>query len=78
MCSSHLFSFLLSSISIFFRAVLHPHLDMSCPVLSGVFSGEDSPRLAEFLRASSLLREQFRFAHTTDLKLGEKYGVHSE
>uniref|UniRef100_H3CG96 Protein disulfide-isomerase n=1 Tax=Tetraodon nigroviridis TaxID=99883 RepID=H3CG96_TETNG len=44
----------------------------------GVFSGEDSSRLSEFLRASSLLREQFRFAHTTDLKLGEKYGVDSD
>ncbi|TWW65922.1 Protein disulfide-isomerase A3, partial [Takifugu flavidus] len=44
----------------------------------GVFSGADSSRLSEFLTASSLLREQFRFAHTTDLKLGEKYGVNSE
>ncbi|KAM3595916.1 uncharacterized protein V6R79_005251 [Siganus canaliculatus] len=44
----------------------------------GVFSGGDSSRLAEFLRAAALLREQFRFAHSTDLKLGEKHGAQSE
>ncbi|KAL7381979.1 hypothetical protein ABVT39_014540 [Epinephelus coioides] len=51
------------------------HYDAS---IVGLFSGEDSPHLAEFLRAAGLLREQFRFAHTVDLKLGEKYGVSSE
>uniref|UniRef100_A0A669DED6 Protein disulfide-isomerase n=1 Tax=Oreochromis niloticus TaxID=8128 RepID=A0A669DED6_ORENI len=34
---------------------------------SRVFSGTDSPRLAEFLKAATLLREQFRFAHSTNL-----------
>uniref|UniRef100_A0A7N6FBR9 protein disulfide-isomerase n=1 Tax=Anabas testudineus TaxID=64144 RepID=A0A7N6FBR9_ANATE len=32
----------------------------------------------EYLKAAGLLREQFRFAHTTDLKLGEEHGVTSE
>ncbi|XP_054461529.1 protein disulfide-isomerase A3-like isoform X2 [Anoplopoma fimbria] len=44
----------------------------------GVFSGADSVLLPEFLRAAALLREQFRFSHTADLKLGQKYGVTSE
>ncbi|XP_078101074.1 protein disulfide isomerase family A, member 8 isoform X3 [Sander vitreus] len=44
----------------------------------GVFAGADSSPLSEFLRAAALLREQFRFAHTVDLKLGDKYGVTSE
>ncbi|XP_029022462.1 protein disulfide isomerase family A, member 8 [Betta splendens] len=51
------------------------HYDAS---VVGVFSGPSSSRLAEFLRAAGLLREQFRFAHTTDLKLGEEHGVTSE
>lgn len=46
-------------------------------VCSGVFSEADS-HLSEFLKAASLLREQFRFAHMTDLKLGEKHGADSE
>lgn len=49
-----------------------------CSSASGVFSGPDSSRLAEFLKAAGLLREQFRFAHSTDLKLGEEHGVSSE
>uniref|UniRef100_A0A8C9XYJ7 protein disulfide-isomerase n=1 Tax=Sander lucioperca TaxID=283035 RepID=A0A8C9XYJ7_SANLU len=44
----------------------------------GVFAGADSSSLSEFLRAAALLREQFRFAHTVDLKLGHKYGVTSD
>ncbi|KAM7384890.1 hypothetical protein PAMA_011990 [Pampus argenteus] len=51
------------------------HYDAS---VVGVFSGADSSHLSEFLKAAGLLREQFRFAHTTDLKLGEQYGVNSE
>ncbi|KAF7646553.1 hypothetical protein LDENG_00185780 [Lucifuga dentata] len=51
------------------------HFDAS---VVGVFSGVDSSGLAEFLKAAGLLREQFRFAHTTDLKLGEEYGAHTE
>nr|XP_020477138.1 protein disulfide-isomerase A3-like isoform X3 [Monopterus albus] len=51
------------------------HYDAS---IVGVFSSADSSRLAEFLKAAGLLREQFRFAHATDLKLGEEYGLDSE
>ncbi|XP_068589556.1 protein disulfide-isomerase A3-like [Cebidichthys violaceus] len=51
------------------------HYDAS---VVGVFSGADGSHLSEFLRAAALLREQFRFAHTADLKLGEKHGVKSE
>ncbi|XP_044028040.1 protein disulfide-isomerase A3-like [Siniperca chuatsi] len=51
------------------------HYDAS---IIGVFSGEDRSHLSEFLRAAGLLREQFRFAHATDLKLGKEYGVNSE
>ncbi|XP_034017088.1 protein disulfide-isomerase A3-like [Thalassophryne amazonica] len=51
------------------------HFDAS---IVGVFSGEQSSRMAEFLKAAGLLREQFRFAHVTDLKLGEKYGADTE
>ncbi|XP_028282159.1 protein disulfide-isomerase A3-like [Parambassis ranga] len=44
----------------------------------GVFSGAHSPGLAEFLKAAGLLREQFRFAHITDLQLAEEHGCSSE
>ena len=49
-----------------------------CVCVSGVFSGADSSHLSEFLRAAALLREQFRFAHSTDVELGKKYGAKSE
>uniref|UniRef100_A0A6Q2Y3T2 Protein disulfide-isomerase n=1 Tax=Esox lucius TaxID=8010 RepID=A0A6Q2Y3T2_ESOLU len=44
----------------------------------GFFSGEESTQLAEFLKASSAMRDNHRFAHTTDLSLGLKHGVESE
>lgn len=44
----------------------------------GFFSGSDSLELAEFLKASSVLRESYRFAHATDLGLGLKHGVDEE
>ncbi|XP_068603609.1 protein disulfide isomerase family A, member 8 [Brachionichthys hirsutus] len=44
----------------------------------GVFSGADSARLSEFLKAAALLREQFRFAHAVSLEAGQKYGVEAE
>ena len=49
-----------------------------CVCVSGVFSGADNSHLSEFLRAAALLREQFRFAHSTDVELGKKYGAKSE
>ncbi|XP_036001321.1 protein disulfide-isomerase A3 [Fundulus heteroclitus] len=39
----------------------------------GVFSGADAPRLAEFLNAAGLLREQFRFAHITAPQIAEEH-----
>ncbi|XP_053190784.1 protein disulfide-isomerase A3-like [Scomber japonicus] len=51
------------------------HYDAS---IVGVFSGADSSHLPEFLKAAGLLREQFRFAHTTDLKLREQRCNNSE
>ncbi|XP_030637800.1 protein disulfide isomerase family A, member 7 [Chanos chanos] len=44
----------------------------------GFFSGPQSPQLAEFQKASSALRDSYRFAHATDLGLGLKHGVDSE
>ncbi|XP_073714233.1 protein disulfide isomerase family A, member 8 [Misgurnus anguillicaudatus] len=44
----------------------------------GFFSGSDSSQLAEFLKGANLMRDSFRFAHTTDLELGRKYDVTSE
>uniref|UniRef100_A0A3B5QEE0 Protein disulfide-isomerase A3 n=1 Tax=Xiphophorus maculatus TaxID=8083 RepID=A0A3B5QEE0_XIPMA len=43
-----------------------------CFCSPGVFSGTDAPRLDEFLKAAGLLREQFRFAHITDLQVAEE------
>ncbi|XP_077600193.1 protein disulfide-isomerase A3-like [Stigmatopora nigra] len=51
------------------------HYDSS---IVGVFSGEDSSSLADFLKAAGLLRDQFRFAHTTRLELAEPYGLQTE
>ncbi|XP_072535579.1 protein disulfide isomerase family A, member 7 [Salminus brasiliensis] len=44
----------------------------------GFFSGPDSLQLAEFLKASSVLRDSYRFAHATDLGIGLKHGVDAE
>uniref|UniRef100_A0A3B1II08 protein disulfide-isomerase n=1 Tax=Astyanax mexicanus TaxID=7994 RepID=A0A3B1II08_ASTMX len=42
-----------------------------------VFESSDSPQLVEFLKGANLMRESFRFAHTTDLQLGLKYNLTS-
>ncbi|KAG7335964.1 hypothetical protein KOW79_000657 [Hemibagrus wyckioides] len=44
----------------------------------GFFSGSDSLELADFLKASSALRDSYRFAHATDLGIGLKHGVDEE
>uniref|UniRef100_A0A672NBF7 protein disulfide-isomerase n=1 Tax=Sinocyclocheilus grahami TaxID=75366 RepID=A0A672NBF7_SINGR len=44
----------------------------------GFFSGTDSSQVSEFLKGASLMRESFRFAHTTVLELGKKYDVKYE
>uniref|UniRef100_A0A4W5Q4Q2 Protein disulfide-isomerase A3 n=1 Tax=Hucho hucho TaxID=62062 RepID=A0A4W5Q4Q2_9TELE len=48
------------------------------PRSAGFFSGPDSGQLAEFLKAASVMREHFRFAHTIDMTLGLKHGVDTE
>lgn len=44
----------------------------------GFFSGPESSQLAEFLKAASVMREHFRFAHTSNLSLGAQLGVDKE
>ncbi|XP_061520517.1 protein disulfide-isomerase A3-like isoform X2 [Phycodurus eques] len=51
------------------------HYDVS---VVGVFSGEESSGLVDFVKAAGLLRDQFRFAHTTQMKLAVPYGLQSE
>ncbi|XP_029918860.1 protein disulfide isomerase family A, member 8 [Myripristis murdjan] len=51
------------------------HFDAS---IVGVFSGPDSAALAEFLKAASIMREQFRFAHSTEPGLGASHGATAE
>uniref|UniRef100_A0A8C7QGB3 protein disulfide-isomerase n=1 Tax=Oncorhynchus mykiss TaxID=8022 RepID=A0A8C7QGB3_ONCMY len=51
------------------------HFDAS---VVGFFSGPDSGQLAEFLKAASVMREHFRFAHTIDMTLGLKHGVDTD
>ncbi|KAL6457538.1 hypothetical protein MHYP_G00345010 [Metynnis hypsauchen] len=51
------------------------HFDAS---VVGVFESSDSPQLVEFLKGANLMRDKFRFAHTTDLQLGLKYDLPSE
>uniref|UniRef100_A0A3B4ZNW3 Protein disulfide isomerase family A, member 8 n=2 Tax=Stegastes partitus TaxID=144197 RepID=A0A3B4ZNW3_9TELE len=57
---------------------LHAFVNNYDASIVGVFSGADSSHLAEFLKAAGLLREQFRFAHSTDLQLAEDHGINSE
>ncbi|XP_077403959.1 protein disulfide-isomerase A3-like isoform X3 [Vanacampus margaritifer] len=51
------------------------HCDAS---IVGVFSDQESPGLADFVKAAALLRDQFRFAHTTQMKLSAPYGLQTE
>ncbi|XP_037119907.1 protein disulfide isomerase family A, member 8 isoform X1 [Syngnathus acus] len=44
----------------------------------GVFSDEDSSSLSDFVKAAGLLRDQFRFAHTTQMTLAAPYGLQTE
>lgn len=44
----------------------------------GVFESSSSPQLGEFLKGANLMRDRFRFAHTTDMQLGLKYELTSE
>ncbi|XP_062265582.1 protein disulfide isomerase family A, member 8 [Platichthys flesus] len=60
------------------RDELHSFIKHYDASIIGVFSGAGSSPLAEFLKAAALLRDQFRFAHTVDLELGDEYGVQSD
>uniref|UniRef100_A0A3P9IAE1 Protein disulfide-isomerase n=2 Tax=Oryzias latipes TaxID=8090 RepID=A0A3P9IAE1_ORYLA len=44
----------------------------------GVFPSSEGSRLPEFLKAAGLLRDQFRFAHITDLPVADDHNVDSE
>ncbi|KAI5087374.1 protein disulfide-isomerase A3 precursor [Silurus meridionalis] len=48
------------------------------PSVIGVFESSDGPLLLEFLKGANLMRDSFRFAHTTDMQLGLKYDLTSE
>ncbi|XP_066530035.1 protein disulfide isomerase family A, member 8 [Hoplias malabaricus] len=51
------------------------HFDAS---IVGVFESNESPQLVEFLKGANLMRDSFRFAHTTDLQLGHEYHLTTE
>lgn len=44
----------------------------------GVFSGSDGSRLPEFLAAAALLRDQFRFGHSSNTRLCERHQAKAE
>ncbi|KAG7457903.1 hypothetical protein MATL_G00232190 [Megalops atlanticus] len=44
----------------------------------GFFDGSDSEQLAEFQKAASIMRDSYRFGHTTELGPGHKHGVETE
>uniref|UniRef100_A0A673Y954 Protein disulfide-isomerase n=1 Tax=Salmo trutta TaxID=8032 RepID=A0A673Y954_SALTR len=59
---------------------LHNERDLDAFInnLEASVVGADSSQMAEFLKASSAMRDSHRFAHTADLSLGLKHGVESE
>ncbi|XP_053484678.1 protein disulfide isomerase family A, member 7 isoform X2 [Ictalurus furcatus] len=67
-----------SSIALHSEAELDAFINGFDASVVGFFSGSDHLELAAFLKASSALRDSYRFAHTTDLGIGLKYGVDRE
>lgn len=67
-----------SSVALLREADLDGFVDNYEASVVGFFSGENSAQLAEFLKASSALRDSYRFAHSTDVGAGLKYGVDGE
>uniref|UniRef100_A0A673IXF8 Protein disulfide-isomerase n=2 Tax=Sinocyclocheilus rhinocerous TaxID=307959 RepID=A0A673IXF8_9TELE len=67
-----------SSVALLSEADLDFFVDNYEASVVGFFSGEDSTELAEFLKVSSALRDSYRFAHSTDVGTGLKYGVDGE
>uniref|UniRef100_A0A8B9L2H9 Protein disulfide-isomerase A3 n=1 Tax=Astyanax mexicanus TaxID=7994 RepID=A0A8B9L2H9_ASTMX len=59
-----------SSVPLHSEADLDSFINTFDASVVGFFSGPDSLQLAEFLKASSALRDSYRFAHATDLKIG--------
>ncbi|XP_054619260.1 protein disulfide isomerase family A, member 8 isoform X2 [Dunckerocampus dactyliophorus] len=66
------------SVSLLTEEDLQIFIDHCDASIIGVFSGEEGSRLSEYLKAAGLLRDQFRFAHTTQKNLSSPYGLHSE
>uniref|UniRef100_A0A8C1Y0P1 protein disulfide-isomerase n=1 Tax=Cyprinus carpio TaxID=7962 RepID=A0A8C1Y0P1_CYPCA len=64
-----------SSVALLSEADLDSFIDNYEASVVGFYSGEDSTQLAEFLKVSSALRDSYRFAHSTDVGTGLKYGV---
>uniref|UniRef100_A0AAR2IUT1 Protein disulfide-isomerase n=1 Tax=Pygocentrus nattereri TaxID=42514 RepID=A0AAR2IUT1_PYGNA len=64
-----------SSVPLRSEADLNSFINTFDASVVGFFSGTESPQLAEFLKASSALRDSYRFAHSTDLRIGLKHNV---
>uniref|UniRef100_A0AAR2LPB3 Protein disulfide-isomerase n=1 Tax=Pygocentrus nattereri TaxID=42514 RepID=A0AAR2LPB3_PYGNA len=67
-----------SSVPLRSEADLNSFINTFDASVVGFFSGTESPQLAEFLKASSALRDSYRFAHSTDLRIGLKHNVDTE
>ncbi|XP_053350065.1 protein disulfide isomerase family A, member 7 isoform X2 [Clarias gariepinus] len=67
-----------SSVALHSEADLDAFINVFDSSVVGFFSESDNLQLAEFLKASSALRDSYRFAHTTDLGIGQKHGVDKE
>lgn len=67
-----------SSVALLSEVDLDSFVDNFEAGVVGFFSGDDSEQLAEFLKASSAMSDSYRFAHSTDVGTGLKYGVNEE
>uniref|UniRef100_A0AAR2M4R0 protein disulfide-isomerase n=1 Tax=Pygocentrus nattereri TaxID=42514 RepID=A0AAR2M4R0_PYGNA len=67
-----------SSVPLRSEADLNSFINTFDASVVGFFSGTESPQLAEFLKASSALRDSYRFAHSTDLRIGLKHNVDTD
>ncbi|KAM3858520.1 protein disulfide isomerase family A, member 8 [Diretmus argenteus] len=65
-----------NSVSLKTKEDLQAFINHSDASIIGVFSGPDSAQ-SEFLKAASIMREQFRFAHTAESSLVQSYGAAS-
>lgn len=67
-----------SSVPLTSEEALKAFVDNFDASIVGFFSGADSPALAEFLKVSGAMRDNYRFAHTVDLGVGLGHGVETE